>query len=672
MQLSGIQCENCHGPAAQHVQTADKTKLDKSYASEVCAPCHFSSDRHPKGYSWDASGHARSTAEGDELEYMNRSGCAQCHTAQGFVEQTIKGLPEPIVPSGSKLYPETQPVTCAACHDPHSPKNTMQLRRASVGDACTACHTTRVSSRGLHHSHQGSMFLGVESESYNGQTGVGNWSGWELPGYLYENGGHSEIESACVECHMAKTPTYDPTYATPDTLLNRLGGHTFAAIWDKDTPDDESDDIVNPVGCRDCHGEVSLDFVRISQENIKKLLDTLASYLPKDTSNVPLVPARVATQPGKAAAYNYWFVSYDGSFGVHNHTYAKQLLESSIEQMKLGTGAAAIAGVKDVPNDNGRRVQVVWNKFPAENFSFDRLVSYGIWRADPNPVSGKLTSVKNFRDMMTAGPVGTQVTLAGNVWTYVAQVPATGLAQYSYIAPTLADSTVTAGMKWSTFYVAGYSGTGAALYASMPDSGYSVDNLRPVAPSGLVVSLVQNGVRLEWNAAPDQDIDLFNVYRSTTAGFDPAGMTPVAQVKGVEYVDQAVTIGVRYYYRLEAIDLAGNRSPYSPEASIIFTSVRETGGVPTAFGLEQNYPNPFNPSTEIRFALPKATHVTLSVYTISGELVTTLMDDMMAAGTFSITWNGQGSDGTSVSSGLYLYRIQTSEFTAVRKMVLVK
>ena len=178
--------------------------------------------------------------------------------------------------------------------------------------------------------------------------------------------------------------------------------------------------------------------------------------------------------------------------------------------------------------------------------------------------------------------------------------------------------------------------------------------------------------KVAWNSPPDPDVDVFNVYKSTTAGFDPTGMTPVAQVKGVEYVDQAVTTGMRYYYRLEAVDLAGNHSTYSAEASIIFTSVKEVGDVPTAFALDQNYPNPFNPSTEIRFALPKATHVTLSVYTVSGELVTTLLDEAMSAGTFSITWNGRSSSGRAVSSGLYLYRIQASDFTAVRKMVLVK
>jgi hypothetical protein len=287
-------------------------------------------------------------------------------------------------------------------------------------------------------------------------------------------------------------------------------------------------------------------------------------------------------------------------------------------------------------------------------------------------VSGKVATVKNFREMMTAGSVGTQVALAGWVWTYVAQVPATGLPEYSYIAPTIADSTIAGGAYWSTFYIAGYTGTGAALYASAPDSGYSLDNKRPLLPLGLLATVVQNGVKVTWDAPADDDIGFYHVYKSTVAGFDPTGMTPTAQVEGLEYVDQAVAVGTRYYYRIVAVDLAGNRSDASSEASILFTSVKEVGGIPTAFALEQNYPNPFNPTTEIRFALPQASHVTLSIYTVSGELVNTLVNETMGAGTFGILWNGRSADGNAVSSGLYLYRIQAGDFTAVRKMAFVK
>jgi predicted CXXCH cytochrome family protein len=669
--LSGIQCENCHGPAGQHAGPG--VNIDKSLSSEVCAPCHFSSDRHPKGYSWDASAHANPFAEGSEWNYMNRDGCAQCHTGNGFVAN-FNDIPNAV----TQTYPDVQGITCAACHDPHSEANEYQLRRSSVAEACTGCHENRISSHGLHHSHQGPMIVGADAEPYGPDkptSGVGFWSGWEFPGYAYENSSHEEIEERCAVCHMANTPTYDPTYATPDTLLNRVGGHTFAVVWDNDTPGDESDDILNYVGCEPCHGQVTIDFVRLTQEKTHKLLDTLAAYLPKDPSSGELLdfsdPSLNAIQ--KAAAYNYYFVENDGSFGAHNFKYAEGLLQSSIEQVKLSAGAAAIASITDVPNDQGKQVQVVWNMFPAEMLSYERAENYGVWRLDVDPGTGKVgKTASNYQEMLLAGPVGTQVKLGAFVSTFVGTVPATGLDQYSYIAPTLYDSTVSGGMAWSVFVVAGYSAGNATVYLSAPDSGYSVDNLRPVPPAGLQASVVPTGVRLSWNSPTDPDVDVYNVFRSTTGGFDPTGMTPIASVKGTEYVDVSVTAGTVYYYRIGAQDFSGNKSDFSSEVNILVTGVEEMGGTPTEFALNQNYPNPFNPTTEIRFALPSASHVRLSVYTVSGELVATLVNEEMNAGYYNVTWNGTSTGGVQVSSGLYLYRIQAGDFVQTMKMVLVK
>jgi hypothetical protein len=290
-----------------------------------------------------------------------------------------------------------------------------------------------------------------------------------------------------------------------------------------------------------------------------------------------------------------------------------------------------------------------------------------------DPGTGKvIKSANNFHDMLLAGPVGTQVKLGAFVSTYVGAVPATGLEQYSYIAPTLYDSTQSAGMAWSVFVISAYSAGNATVYLSAPDSGYSIDNLRPVPPAGLMASLEPTGVKLTWNSPTDPDVDVYNIFRSTTGGFDPTGMTPIASVKGTEYVDASVTAGTVYYYRIGAQDFAGNKSDFSSEVNILVTGVEEMGGTPTAYALNQNYPNPFNPTTEIRFALPSAGHVRLSVYTVSGELVATLVDKEMNSGYYNVTWDGTASSGIQVSSGLYLYRIQAGDFVQTMKMVLVK
>jgi predicted CXXCH cytochrome family protein len=666
--LSGIQCESCHGPAAEH-KANPGIKPEANLSSEMCGPCHFSSDRHPRGYAWNESAHAISMANGAEYQYMNRSGCSQCHTANGFIEQMIEG-------GTAGEYADPYPVTCAACHDPHSDKNPHQLRRASVAEACTGCHTTRLSSySGLHHSHQGQMLIGADGTAFPGEPldGVGDWTGWELPGYTYENSTHGAIEERCVTCHMANTPTYDPTFATPDTLLNRIGGHTFAVVWDNDTPTEPTDDILNYVGCEECHGQITLAPVRLTQQKTMDLLDDLNALLPQRSDSTPVHPQDPSLSTiQKAGSYNWYFVANDGSYGTHNFLYSKGLLESSIEQLELGAGADTIISITDVPNDQGKQVMILWTKFPAEMKSFDRAENYGVWRLDDAPTAAvEIPRVKNYREMLTSGPVGTQVALGEMVSTFVGTVPATGLDAYSFVAPTLFDSTAS-GMQWSFFVIAAYSAGNATVYLSPPDSGYSVDNLMPVTPTGLAAVEVTGGVQLTWNAPSDPDIDVFDVFRSTTASFDPTGMTPIASVKDVEYLDQDVANGTQYYWKIQAVDFSGNRSDYSDEVTLVVTDVETLEGLPTEFALKQNYPNPFNPTTEIGFAVPKATHIRLSVYTISGELVTTLVDDMMQAGRYRVTWDGQTINGTPVSSGLYLYRINAGDFVQTLKMVLLK
>jgi hypothetical protein len=253
----------------------------------------------------------------------------------------------------------------------------------------------------------------------------------------------------------------------------------------------------------------------------------------------------------------------------------------------------------------------------------------------------------------------------------VADVPASGLDEYAYVAPTLYDSTVSGGMMYTTFMIAGYTGDGMKLYSSAPDSGYSKDNLMPVRPVGLVANYQAGAVVLSWTAPTDPDIDVYNVYRSTTAGFDPGTTSPIASVKGIAYTDNAVTPGTQYYYRIDAVDFSGNKSPYSDEASVV-TGITAENGIPTEFALKQNYPNPFNPSTEIGFAVPKAVRVKLSVFTVTGELIATLVDREMSAGNYTVTWNGESLSGRTVSSGLYLYRIEAGDFVSVRKMVMLK
>ncbi len=730
MARAGIQCENCHGAAGEHIKTGDKSKLDVTLSSNVCQPCHYSSDRHGIGYQWEASAHAKSQAEGaSQVVYMSRFTCARCHTSQGYINEIIGGKPQPVAPITSGLvYENPMPVGCTTCHDPHTNNSSVkdpvtgaytypQLRAKKIEEVCIGCHSTRVSSRGLHSAHQGSMILGTgavkftleKAEAYRTastimENNVGTWGGWELPGYTYENGAHSEAPELCVTCHMAKSPSYiameKANFAIADSLMTKLGRHTFNVA----TTLANGKKYLNPTGCVECHGTVTIEFVELTQEKTNTLLAQLYTLLPKrDTTinaangyfsgtpsnatdlttlaaytTMPASKKRTLTTIERAACYNYAFVKNDLSGGVHNFTYSKGLLESSIEQLKLGAGASTITQVKDVPNDNGNQVQVVWNKFPAESFSYGRLTSYGVWRVDPEilPKLGKTVNpLTSYTQMFSVATEGGQYTMAGSVYTFIASVPVSGQSMYAYIAPTLYDSTKT-GLVNSTFLIVGNTSDGSnTVYASPTATGYSINNLLPSIVAGVSGSSSSKGVNLTWKKSTleqDNDIAQFAVYRSTTAGFTPDPASPYATVKAAEYLDAVVTTGTTYYYRIGAIDKAGNAGPYSNEFSLKVTSVEQLSGMPTTFAMDQNYPNPFNPSTQIKFALPSQSYVSLNIYNVSGELVRTLVNNDMSAGFYSVTWNGMNDHGQTVSTGVYLFRVQTGTFVSTKKMLLVK
>ena len=94
---------------------------------------------------------------------------------------------------------------------------------------------------------------------------------------------------------------------------------------------------------------------------------------------------------------------------------------------------------------------------------------------------------------------------------------------------------------------------------------------------------------------------------------------------------------------------------------------------PTAFSLADNFPNPFNPATTIKYALPQAADVELTVYNVIGQPVRTLVAEHQSAGRYAVEWDATNDRGHSLSSGMYFYRLQAGEeFREVKKMLLLK
>jgi hypothetical protein len=95
--------------------------------------------------------------------------------------------------------------------------------------------------------------------------------------------------------------------------------------------------------------------------------------------------------------------------------------------------------------------------------------------------------------------------------------------------------------------------------------------------------------------------------------------------------------------------------------------ISNNGNVPAKYNLSQNYPNPFNPVTQIKYDLPKEGFVTLKVFDVLGREVSKLINEVKTPGSYIVDF-----DGTSLSSGVYFYKLEINGFNDVKRMVLIK
>jgi CubicO group peptidase (beta-lactamase class C family) len=130
-----------------------------------------------------------------------------------------------------------------------------------------------------------------------------------------------------------------------------------------------------------------------------------------------------------------------------------------------------------------------------------------------------------------------------------------------------------------------------------------------------------------------------------------------------------------YHFRLFEYNnstITGNNTLYllaNSEMDSINTSATSVDDetLPQEFALDQNYPNPFNPSTTIRFSIPQSSFITLEVFNALGEKIDVLVSEELNAGTYNYDLNA-----SNLTSGIYLYRLQATDFVETKKMILMK
>lgn len=213
---------------------------------------------------------------------------------------------------------------------------------------------------------------------------------------------------------------------------------------------------------------------------------------------------------------------------------------------------------------------------------------------------------------------------------------------------------------------------------------YSFWDAPPHAPQNLaqVFSGPPEYITITWDANSEPDMDAYMIIRryhektwlDTLATVDASVTTYVDEE--IPHVGGETANYVRYW--IEAIDVAGQHSPKSDSLECAVPNKWEPpklvadGSIPARFELTGNYPNPFNATTEIQYALPFNAHVTLEIYDILGRKTAILIDEHQEAGFKTARWNGKGTNGSEISTGIYIYRLSAAGLTQSKRMLFLK
>jgi hypothetical protein len=191
----------------------------------------------------------------------------------------------------------------------------------------------------------------------------------------------------------------------------------------------------------------------------------------------------------------------------------------------------------------------------------------------------------------------------------------------------------------------------------------------PVGGVSFSFARVERGVELQW-IVPEVAGGVFTVSRAELKNGESGTFAVVSGSVGVSadgmvrWLDGTVSEGTEYVYRLEG------EPGLIHETAGVYVPVRSAS-------LGQNYPNPFNPATKIEYRLPETgpggkTEVSVVVYDVRGAKVRVLVSGTESAGKHVVEWDGRNDAGQAVGSGVYFYRMTTTNFAHSRKMVLLK
>ena len=143
-------------------------------------------------------------------------------------------------------------------------------------------------------------------------------------------------------------------------------------------------------------------------------------------------------------------------------------------------------------------------------------------------------------------------------------------------------------------------------------------------------------------------------------------------VSDTSFYSPMLEVNTFYSWRVSAFNNVGSSgwsgiSQFKTAQDTILAVENSDLEIPKEYYVEQNFPNPFNPSTVISFGLPKDGITSLKIYNILGQEIAEIVNEYLAAGNYKFEFNG-----SELSSGMYIYRLQSQDYTSVKKMLLIK
>jgi predicted lipoprotein with Yx(FWY)xxD motif len=331
-----------------------------------------------------------------------------------------------------------------------------------------------------------------------------------------------------------------------------------------------------------------------------------------------------------------------------------------------------ITSVQDVPNDNGGFVKVSFNSSPLDSFPYYGINSYSVYRSVPPHLASRalergalLVSLDEADPGWSPRAPVMAKAANGTFWELVYSFSASHLPGYSVVIATECDSIADSNpMTW--FMVKAVASEGDGFWYSDADSGYSVDNLAPAMPSPFTGSYASGASTLRWGRNGEADLAQYRLHRGHEPDFVPDAGNLVAALHDSVWTD---AVGAPFFYKLCAVDIHGNVSPYA------FCQPSGTAGVagaavPAEVWLARAAPNPARGECVIRFGLPARTRLSLAVHDVQGRRVRTLARGEWAAGEHDVRWDGRDDAGVRVKGGLFFARLETPQKSLTTRIVV--